>query len=222
MVVQTLFKMGDEIQLARFENDSVIKTVSSHFIQMPEQALDWTFPIRTIDTAKVFGLSGNGLQHVRQKLNHLDKDLLKSEDLNVSNHKRAIEEILNKWASADKHGIYYSLLKFFDYLPLTGRIIFYDNQPAGFSIWEETSARKKVANAYANIGLYEMTGLSHFVIYDMCRKLQEKGFEKLCLGGSETEGLDQFKRKFCPVENAELFSFYDKRFMGDTRRAASA
>lgn len=207
VTVQTLMKMGDEIRFARFENDVMLRPFESHFIETEEEVLDWAYPVRTINTERVSNLHGKDFQHVRQKINHLDKNLITAEDLDPAKHYHIIQDILENWASADKHGIYFSLLKLFKDLPFCGRVIFYDGMPQAFTIWEEVDLQQKVANAYANISLYDHTGLSHYMIYDMCNVLYKKGVEKLCLGGSETEGLDRFKRKFCPEENAYLKSF---------------
>ena len=52
----------------------------------------------------------------------------------------------------------------------------------------------------------EISGLSRFMIVDMCRTLSEKGFDRTCLGGSENEGLDHFKRLLRPVHSLSVSS----------------
>ena len=219
-VVQTLFKMGDEIQFARFENNVPSKYFPSQFLEKEEETLDWTYPVQTVDTSKVADLSGGGFQQVRQKINRLDLPAITAQSIEPRVHVDDVRAVLQKWSTSEKHGIYFSLLKWFDHLPLQGRLIYYNLVPVAFTIWEETSQRDKVANGFANIGLYDVPGISSYAIYDMCRTLNERGFEKVCLGGSETAGLDRFKRLFCPVESADLRSFYDKRFISDVGKVA--
>ena len=116
----------------------------------------------------------------------------------------AVSKSLNTTRSISGYG---RLLELFDELPLKGRVVFQDGQPVGFSIWEETSQTEGLANAYAHIGLHEVPGMARFVIFDMCETLLARGFDRVCIGGSETEGLDQFKRRLRPVESLDLASY---------------
>ena len=84
----------------------------------------------------------------------------------------------------DKIAPYESLLDLFDVLPMHGRLIWYDGKPAGFSIWEETDPVNGMANALAHIGIHQVSGLSRFVMVDMCQMLEAKGFDRVCIGGS--------------------------------------
>ena len=90
---------------------------------------------------------------------------------------------------------------------MAGRLIAVNGRPSGFSSWEETDRERGMANALAHLAVHEVKGLSHFVMVDMCRTLVDRGFSQVCIGGSETEGLDRFKRKFAPVSSVRLNSY---------------
>lgn len=53
-------------------------------------------------------------------------------------------------------------------------------------------------------GCEHIKGMSEFIQWSMCRTLAASGIDRVCIGGSETEGLDRFKRKMRPVESLDL------------------
>lgn len=206
IIVRTFSKMGLNARLARVEDE----TVEDSFVErVPEDVLDWTYPVRILDTALVLHHSGNGFQHFRQKLNALDLAKTRSENMDADLHGDVVLEIVRDWAEGDKDKIdpYLRQLGLFKCLPMAGRIIYYGDRPVGMSIWEETDIASGMANAYTHLALHHIRGASQFVFLDMCRALVERGFKRVCIGGSEDEGLDRFKRNLCPVESVDLTSW---------------
>ncbi len=177
--------------------------------KVEEKELDWAYPVHTLGTSKVADHRGNLFQQFRTKLNKLDRSRITVDDLQPHQHSEAVAKILKGWngPEPEKLAPYQRLLDLFGALPLRGRLAFQDGQPVGFSIWEETSQAEGLANGYAHIGLHEVPGMSRFVILDMCETLLARGFDRVCIGGSETEGLDQFKRQLRPVESLDLASY---------------
>lgn len=204
LISLSLRSLNVDIQIARSEEPISGKTLKP----MTEDTLDWVYPVHTLSTATVAQHAGKGFQHFRQKLNALNESKIEVRDLNPVQDKKAIEQILSEWGgnSDDVKTPYMRLLTCFVSLPMQGRITFFDGNPAGFSIWEETNPQEKTANAYAHIGLQNIKGMSQFVMLDMCQTLVSRGFDKVCIGGSETEGLDRFKRNLCPIQSISLFS----------------
>lgn len=49
-----------------------------------------------------------------------------------------------------------------------------------------------------------IVGLSEFSYNSLCQRLHKKGIKTLDAGGSETEELDRYKRKFAPIESKKL------------------
>ena len=71
----------------------------------------------------------------------------------------------------------------------------------------ETSWGNGDDKAFLDIGIHQVSGLSRFVMLDMCQTLQARGFRRVCIGGSETSGLNQFKQQLRPVESLSLSSY---------------
>lgn len=196
---------------ARAEQSPLEGKISAEFEahQIPEEHLDWAYPVCTLGTNIVSQHSGNKFQQFRTALNKLDLNKIQATDFDPVQQRDATSEVLQNWAMNDEDKIapYESLLELFDVLPMHGRLIWYDGKPAGFSIWEETDPSNGMANAHAHIGIHQVSGLSRFVMLDMCQVLEAKGFDRVCIGGSETSGLNQFKHQLRPVESLSLSSY---------------
>ena len=192
--------LGAAVQLARCDTPP-----PAGFTAVKEDVLDWRYPVHVLDTAKVVSHRGRGFQHFRTNLNRLNGQNIAAHDLDPRTDRETIAQVLHHWAAPDQHEVYDRLLDLFGHVSLAGRIITHNGQPVGFSIWEHTAP--DLANAYAHIGLYDPRGTSQWVYWDMCRTLEAKGITRVCIGGSETKGLDQFKRKLCPIESIPLSSY---------------
>ena len=208
MTMTAVQKTGAFVQFARFEQPPFQQQRSNDVVAVRETTLDWSYPVHTLDTALVSEHKGGGFQHFRQKHNKLKDANVHAVDLDPENHRNDIIDILTKWSPDEKQDVYLRLLEMFDDTPLAGRVIYTEGKPIGFSIFEKTDTTEGIANAFAHIGLHEVTGASQRVMLDMCKTLNSEGFGKVCIGGSEDEGLDRFKRNLCPVESVQLNSWY--------------
>jgi hypothetical protein len=201
-------KLGGEVQLAR--HLAAPRNIETEAVA--EDVLDWRYPVHTLDCVAVATLRGRKFQDVRTFLNGLDSSRVEAIDLDPAVHWDAVLSVVRAWAGpdAEEADVYSRQLDLFGCLPLAGRLILYDGSPAGFSIWEKTDQDAGLANAFSHIGFHAIRGMSRFVMVDMCLTLARRGFRHVCIGGSETEGLDLFKRKFCPVESINLKSYLAK------------
>jgi len=210
--IAAVSKIGVKISLARAGEDVTEKLFDSYpnvqLKRMPEKILDWAYPVHTLDTAKVVKHTGRAFQQFRTQINKIDTKDVVAFDLDLGVHRQAVREIVLKWSDGEDEKVapYKRMLDLFKTLPMSGRIVFNKEQPAGFSVWEETFPKNGLANAYAHLGLHEIEGMARFVMLDMCQTLHRNGFSRVCIGGSETAGLDQFKRQLRPIDSVSLGS----------------
>jgi hypothetical protein len=171
--------------------------------------LDWAFPVHVVDPARIAAARGRAFQQLRTELNRLRTDLVEAVDLDPVRDRPALEAILAHWSAGESHLAepYGRLLDLFPLLPLRGRLIIYRGVPAAFAIWDEALAARGIANVFAHVGLREIGGLARFAILDMCVTLLARGFAEACIGGSESPGLDQFKRQLRPLRSLSLDSW---------------
>lgn len=70
-------------------------------------------------------------------------------------------------------------------------------------IWEESKKHHAVSIAGLSIG---EKGASEYTYHAMAQELLKSDFHSVCIGGSEEQGLDQFKRKMNPIQSVTLTS----------------
>ena len=210
MALRALKGNERNVRLARADSHMALPTVATADMEkVAEEMLDWRYAVHVLDTQRVSEHRGRRFQEVRTALNQMDDSRVEAVDLEPAKHGGNVRDIVEEWADDETavRECYDRLLDLFVKLSLHGRILFYDGKASGFSIWEETEPERGLANAFAHIGLHDIRGMSRLVMVDMCRTLSERGISRVCIGGSENEGLDHFKRKFCPVESIDLCSY---------------
>lgn len=201
-----------EVRLARIPKDSQLLKNGKG---VEEELLDWKYPVHILGVNEVVRLKGKGFQQIRQRVNNLNTEKCECYDVDISEHYDIIKLLSIEWASDFPYDTYMkedlvspieTLLKLMNHseLNICGQIIDYEGIPSAFCIWEE---RNKVANAFAMTAKRDRPGLAEYNIVQMCRKLQKKGIKKVNMGGSESEGLNRYKKKFAPIESLELKSF---------------
>jgi len=84
-----------------------------------------------------------------------------------------------------------------DNLNYFGRVLYVDGHATGFAFAGRTGPES--AALYSSLCLLGARGCSEFLIMDLMRELRMSGIAFLNLGGSETEGLFNFKSKFGSV-----------------------
>lgn len=206
------------VQIARIGRDNMSLSFKLQAAGIPapqdETILDWTYPIHVISAKKIIEHRGGEYNNFRSHLNKAFRAGYTAQSLDVHTHYNAVMNVVTSWAEDGKKDGYtfedlttptkqlMDLMKD-NALSLAGVIVFEDNNPVGFWIWDEGDTRNKTAMSLARVSIGHQ-GAAEFAGLKMAELLSERGFEKICLGGSETESLDKFKRKFGPVESIEL------------------
>ena len=189
-----------------------------YFQYMEENVLDWKYPCRILSTQLVTELYGTKLQQVRQRLNQLDKTGLVVQSIDIEKDKSALIEATYEWATThDKEKYTYEdlvspSLYLFNLMGsgrfnLYGQKVTRDNKIKAFCIYEQNQI---IANEFSISADNNIPGLSEFQMYQMCTKLYSMGTRYVNIGGSETVGLDRFKKKFNPIISHELCSYICK------------
>ncbi len=207
-----------KIQVARIGQDDMALAFKLQAAGTPapqtETILDWTYPIHVISAEKVIEHRGGEYNNFRAHLNKAFRAGYTAQSLSADTHYDAALEIVTRWAKDGKKDGYTfddlttptkQLLDSMksNALSLSGVIVFDGSKPVGFWIWDEGDAKNKTAMSLARVSTGDR-GAAEFAGLKMAEFLKERGFEKICLGGSETESLDKFKRKFGPVQSIEL------------------
>ncbi len=81
-----------------------------------------------------------------------------------------------------------------------------EGQLQAIGLWDVSNCHQKTANGYVNFCNTEIRGLSEFLMVKCCETLRDQGIPYFNLGGSETESLDAYKRKFDPAFSIDLCS----------------
>ena len=212
------------VRLVRMQEDRSQKPLmigkdegSIAFIKKTEQVLDWTYPLHILSTRLVVDAVGPKFMDTRNRLRQTHKHSIKILPVDAVQHSRMIENLLHRWAShsatttEEYDNLYSPYENLFansmdDGRGLAGLMIIVDDVLQAISLWDVSNRNRKTANLFVNISNTEIKGLSELLIVKSCETLLAEGIEFLNLGGSETAGLDAYKRKFCPVQSLELFS----------------
>ena len=179
-----------------------------------EPELDWKFPVHTISVKDLLNPSGKRFKSFRQHLNTIDESRIDIKGLNPENDARELMNVIEPWAHSKSDicppeemiDVYMSFLKIMSHpgLSLKGLKFYLDKELVAFEAWATPLSGKKIANSFAGFSKTHIRGFSEYQHYTICKVLNQQGIEKICLGGSEIEGLDNFKRKMNPVESLDL------------------
>jgi hypothetical protein len=210
------------IQLARIPSELAPQLISGlnqfsalgiTYTQLEEDRLDWRYPLHILSTQ----MTGKEpvtwqLPRFRQGLNQLKPHFIVSKPFDVS-EKEVISAFFYEWAQLrnmpdieEAVAPYQALLSLLvDEINQLGSLLFYkDEKLVGISVWE--TCTPTMALLHTNIANVFPKGLPHFLIRETCAYLYDTGIEYVNLGGSETPGLDQFKKSFGPFESVSLCS----------------
>ncbi len=179
-----------------------------------EEILDWKFPVHILDTVNVVEARGKDFRDFRKNIHRAFGRGLWSENINSQEDIYRVLEISKSWAERHVSANYsvedligptkYALSLFNNpNLSINGLIINEGSEAIGYVMWEETNLHKGFANSISGMSI-RPRGTEEFAIMEMCKNLSSRGFCRVCIGGSETEGLDSFKRKMCPISSVGL------------------
>lgn len=197
---------------------AVMNRKSDHFSfeAVTETVLDWTYPVHTIATGDVVEAAGRRFKSFRQHLNTIDHATIEIKPLDPHRDIPELMGVIAPWAEAKADicppeimiDVYVSFLRVMQRsaLNLQGVKFYMNGEPVAFEAWALPVAGSDTANSFAGFSKTKIRGFSEFQHYTICRILKARGVARICLGGSECEGLDSFKRKMNPVESIALKS----------------
>lgn len=187
------------------------------FREVIEEKLDWKYPSHILDTTMVATHQGSNFGRLRQRLRKLDRSLIKVKPLDPKNQRNEIIKLVSNWAEignftgtqtedliapADK--ILTILID--DKSFCNGQILLIENKIVSYCVWEMPLNDVLPANQLVVSSSHSIPGIAEWQMVLMCEQLMLLGVKKVNLGGSETHGLDRFKRKFSPIESNKLSS----------------
>lgn len=211
-----------ELQLARIPLDDHLFCQRLQTLGIKEfdheDVLDWFFPVHVVSTQDVVQRQGKDFNNLRGHVNKAFRAGLRSEVIDLSLHEKDLLNTLDTWTkSVDKPGFTINDLKGptikaielikADALSINGIIIYgKSNDPVGFWIWDEALKDKSMALSLVRVSTGKKMGAAEFAGLKVCEILSAAQIEKFCFGGSEIKSLDDFRKKFNPVESVNLAS----------------
>lgn len=179
-----------------------------------EEVMDWRYPVHVLDTKRVSALAGRAFARIRNKC-HQVEDKVETIGLDDPRALRAMKAALKYWegsmlvrdgAEDTDHSYYETMFGMIAQWPemFGGYVYLQGRRPLGFTVHDK--AFKGTANLLANLCDASLTGMADYQVVHTCRTLAAQGVTGLNFGGSETESLDAFKRKFSPKESFNIAS----------------
>lgn len=180
-----------------------------------EDVLDWRYPVHTLDTSAIAAMSGSSFTDFRKNIHRAERLGLQSRAIKLPDDALILSRIVKRWANdaADRYGEseflqdpYNFLLKnLVEFSPkIDGFIAFQGNDPIGFAMWQITDPEKGEAASLATVQCHPQKGVSEYLYREMGVRLLNEGIARVCIGGSETPGLDNFKLKMNPASSIVL------------------
>ena len=194
-------------------------------LRVPEESLDWIYPSYDIDIEKLAMRRGPQLECFRNKINKFDGTdvkIISLKKLTAEEIATAIPCIAESWAVAklaregrsqptchELHELvspYIQLanLSFKICGSLDGLFLQRGREYIGFGLWERPARPDDTVAAIAALHRSYEKGLSEYLHFQVAQKLLCRGHKRMCIGGSETAGLDRFKRKLAPAQAHHL------------------
>lgn len=195
--------------------------------RIDEKYLDWAFPSYDISLEKLIEAKGSDMTCFRKKsrkFSEREVSVVPIKALSRLQIRGLIHEISHQWArnslihkdalgpTADEATLvapYNWLASFlseqhqFNGVLFDGIFLKRQDEYIGFGIWEKVSRGTTVPGIAALPKTYEK-GLSEYLYLQIAHILMQENHTTMCIGGSETEGLDRFKRKLAPVAEHRL------------------
>jgi hypothetical protein len=206
------FKPEDIIHLKTF--DTFLQRVS--FTPVTEEVLDWRYAARILSTESTTKMLGRDYWSVRKYVRKINKHQPDVRPI-LLKHIPEIEALISHWANqqsdnadqlTDLVAPYREILRLLKYksLGLEGIVSLIDGRIQSTTVWDISNAKNCTANLYMNLCNMAHRGLSEFCIKATAEILFAQGIQYMNLGGSETSGLDHYKKKFIPAFSIDLCS----------------
>jgi hypothetical protein len=183
--------------------------------RVQESYLDWMYPAHILSTKLTGEQKGSEFQQLRRVTRSVSALNCRIEPFDPVSHSRQMENLLHRWVARNARDPeeYASLYAPYEALfslslekaaSVNGLMIFVENQLQAIGLWDVSNSDRKTANMFINLCDVSISGLAHFLIVKSAQVLAEKGIDYINLGGSETEGLDTFKRRLRPVKSVAM------------------
>lgn len=193
---------------------------SQSFVRVKEKVLDWIYPSHILSTNKAASLVGHDYMLIRNRLRQVKKHETHFEPLTAA-HSFAVTQLARRWAvlHADESDSLIDLTSPYSEmlnlvrtkeLGLKGLVFFVDGEIQAATIWDVSNRETPTANIFMNLCNKTIKGLSELAIHTTAEHLAAQGVQYMNLGGSESEGLDHYKKKFHPVRSINLCSLEPK------------
>jgi hypothetical protein len=224
-LIESHFSPEDDIRFARLsprDAEEVVTHLSwttkgRRYEVVEEHVLDWLFPVHTLSTGLVSERKGGAFENFRNCTHRVDRARIRVEPLDIRAHYFDLMALSLRWAK-DRACARYSVSDLFDPhaavirmiresgLDTGGSVVFMDDVCVSFAVWERPADKSLPASSVALLSHGPSRGLPEFQQFEMSRALRAEGIGRVCIGGSETVGLDTYKRKMNPVESLPLVS----------------
>jgi hypothetical protein len=225
----SFLKEYDQVLLARIPEKIANEVLASTDGAKPrvqhvdEKKLDWVYPSYDVSVESLLNPQGAKLSRYRQKIKRFRNEgikVLTAKELAPRELRMAVSRINKGWirtkrtngTSLRERGITtYELMDPYRTLALLSEEVTSDIEGIflkredvyiAFSFWEKLRNWDTVPCFGAMTSSYE-PGLSEYLHRCVAGRVEDQ-YKYMCIGGSETASLDQFKRKFAPVNTHNL------------------
>jgi hypothetical protein len=188
-----------------------------------ERKLDWVYPSYDLCVESLLNPQGARLSIYRNKIRKFRKqgiEVVTAKEVPPHELRMAVGRINKSWIRTklrngtslrDQGTTTYELMDPYRTLArlskevtsdIDGIFLKRENAYIAFSFWERPRNWDTVPSFAAMTSSYE-PGLSEYLYRCIAERVEDR-YQYMCIGGSETAGLDQFKRKFAPVKTHSL------------------
>jgi hypothetical protein len=190
------------------------------FVEVPEYAQDWLFPVQILDAKDVVSMKGKGYQNIRTSKNKVIKNnriILKPFNREFTIIKlNDINDLIRRWSrhfdgtSAELESWLNPLYAIIDMIKseeydLSGNAIYCNGKLQAITVYEKPILNNSTANLIMSFcNSQDVSGVSDFAWVSVCSELIAEGVQKMNVGGSESYGINWYKCKFNPVESKKL------------------
>ena len=176
-----------------------------------EDKLDWVFPSYDVSLEKSLDPKGPEFAAYRNKLNkykHSGVIAVPLNDLHAKERDDAIRRISQRWAenkaASEKPGCdpkfsEEDLKKPYEYLAelaknpafsIDGIFLKRGDEFIAFRLWENNGSHNNAVASFAALYASHEPGCCEFLHFQAAQRLLALGYKEMCIGGSESEGLD--------------------------------
>lgn len=212
-------KLG-QIQVVRCSEGTIAIFDSLHlnYSYIENEVLDWKFPTALISTQLVSESKGRRFRRLRHDVNRIDSSQVSIEPM-TAQHRFGLLSLVEKWAKRNVSSSFdfNNLTNPYHYLidqvlagspGIKGFCVFQKGYLCSFNILAQVKEKRNIMSSLAFISDIDVKGISGYTRKEISKILVNQGVEYLFLGGAETKGLYEFKRKQRPIEEVLLQSAF--------------